>query len=169
MTLEEKYAEMIFDNYGCGTSISNIMYDLGCYKKDFLEITLKENFVSKEDIERGIEKMEWLLSDDTGTSSKAIFRAMVGVPHKDKSTPLDPSDFGRCYRLLKQFPEWESRVKELGDLIDYSPIVNGEQLTNLWKIFADNYEELCLMYEKECVGEHWSAPKMYARMRELFY
>lgn len=113
------------------------------------------------------EKMLWLLSSDTGISSKAIFRAMIGLPPQDKCTPCDPSDFGRCYRLLKMFPEWEARVKELGTLIDYSPKVNGEQRPNLWQIFADNYKKLCEMYEEECVGDYWKAPKLYKFMKDL--
>jgi hypothetical protein len=118
-------------------------------------------------MESNQEKMLWLLSSDTGISSKAIFRAMIGFPPQDKCTPCDPSDFGRCYRLLKMFPEWEARVKELGTLIDYSPKVNGEQRPNLWQIFADNYKKLCEMYEEECVGDYWKAPKLYKFMKDL--
>jgi len=120
----------------------------------------KERLIEKE-------KMAWLLSDDTGISSKVIFRAMSGLEPGDKCTPSDPSDFGRCYRLLKKIPEWEARVKELGDLLDYSPIVNGEKRSNLWKVFSENYEELCRMYEQECVGDYWSAPELHKKMKKL--
>lgn len=61
---------------------------------------------------------EWILSDDTGTSSKCIWSVMMGVDLKEHhfyaGTPSDPSDFGRCYRLLEKFPQWKARLKEVG-------------------------------------------------------
>lgn len=110
------------------------------------------------------EKLEWIISDDVGISSKVIWAVMMGLHPMDKCTPSDPSDFGRCYRLLKKFPEWEERVHELGDLLDYSPIVNGEQRPNLWQVFADNYEAMCRLYEldKDCGGK-----SLYLFMKKL--
>ena len=56
----------------------------------------------------------WLLSGDTGMSSKAIFDFMrTGA--KGGWTPSDPSDLGRCLRLLERFPEWRARMPEMAD------------------------------------------------------
>ena len=59
-------------------------------------------------------RQEWLMSGDTGVSSKAIFAVLTGskVTRTD-NWPSDPSDFGRCYRLLERFPEWKDRMDEV--------------------------------------------------------
>lgn len=56
----------------------------------------------------------WLVSGDTGMSSKAIFDFMrTGT--KGGWTPSDPSDLGRCLRLLERFPEWRERMPEMAN------------------------------------------------------
>lgn len=62
--------------------------------------------------------VQWLLSDDTGLSSQTIWSVLSGVEFPDNtkylpSVPYDCGDFGRCYRLLKLFPEWRSRLQEV--------------------------------------------------------
>src|SRR5271154_1854162 len=47
---------------------------------------------------------EWFASWDTGTSSITLYAIISGKPVMPSSRPeppSDPSDFGRCYRLLK--------------------------------------------------------------------
>jgi hypothetical protein len=64
--------------------------------------------------------LDWILSDDVGASSATIWAVMMGVVHPRASLPLDPSDFGRCSRLLALFPEWRPRrelVKRWDDLV----------------------------------------------------
>ena len=61
---------------------------------------------------------EWVLSDDTGISSKTIWAVMMGAVPKTIGpfwfdVPHDPSDFGRCYRLLVRFPDWRPRLMEV--------------------------------------------------------
>jgi len=60
---------------------------------------------------------EWILGNDTGTSSKVIWRVMTGTPEFNKffghNPPIDPADFGRCHRLLELFPEWKERLPEV--------------------------------------------------------
>src|SRR4051812_45875580 len=46
----------------------------------------------------------WLKNGDTGISSLTILEVMTGHTAERTDTPLDPSDFGRCYRLLKVMP-----------------------------------------------------------------
>lgn len=82
----------------------------------------------------GTRIVEWLTGDDTGLSSKSMVRAYKGLPpvRENYSYPHDPSDFGRCYRLLKDIPEvqkgfpklaqtsgiWNRYINRWGDLVD---------------------------------------------------
>jgi hypothetical protein len=65
-----------------------------------------------------IELIDWLTDDDTGESSKAIVRFMLGLPPKNGyySYPHDFSDRGRCIRLLNRIPKWWERLDEMGKL-----------------------------------------------------
>lgn len=63
---------------------------------------------------------EWRQGPDTGTSSIAIWEVMEG----QRSTlrdggfppiPHDPSDFGRCYRLLQLCPHYRPRLAEVAE------------------------------------------------------
>lgn len=53
--------------------------------------------------------VNWLASDDTGSSSMAMAHHLCGVgldPHRDRSAhPWDAADFGRCHRFLLAVPE----------------------------------------------------------------
>lgn len=49
--------------------------------------------------------------------------------------PHDSSDFGRCYKLLKIFPDWKKRIKEMG------------RLGKIWERIASAWDELELLYE----------------------
>ena len=57
----------------------------------------------------------WLASNDTGASSLAIARHMLGLEHDEwgASYPIDGADFGRCFRLLELIPEWRERMPEM--------------------------------------------------------
>ena len=57
--------------------------------------------------------IKWLLSEDTGLSSEAICRHMLIGKQRYADYPSDPSDIGRCFRLLALIPEWESRICEM--------------------------------------------------------
>lgn len=98
--------------------------------------------------------INWILSDDTGISSKVIWGVMMKAEKYYRSyTPSDPSDFGRCYRLLKLIPEWEERLEELR--------VAGEK----WGVFVDNYKKMCELYELE--KESGQCRKLYDFMQEI--
>lgn len=61
---------------------------------------------------------EWIIGNDTGISSETIWAVMMGVSNSGTrpfgfDVPHDPSDFGRCYRLLKYIPEWKGRLNEV--------------------------------------------------------
>lgn len=104
----------------------------------------------------------WLNSWDTGLSSTAIFHFMtLGV--KGGNTPADPSDLGRCLRLLARFPEWRPRMAEMGSV---SPD---------WAILIPHWDAIEQSFIEEAGGalpgphDRFSAPKTYAMMQDLFY
>lgn len=103
---------------------------------------------------------EWIISDDTGISSKTIWAVMMDCvpeeyPWHKFDVPHDPSDFGRCYRLLQKFPEWKARLEEV-----------AAQFTK-WIPMVREWDALTALYEEEIQNESKRAPKLYAKMQEL--
>lgn len=101
----------------------------------------------------------WFVSGDTGISSKCIAAVMAGVPGEnipDQYTPSDPSDLGRCLRLLERFPEWKERLSEMG------------KLNENWAKILPHWNEAAEMMAQE-VGIDWSkgrsAPETYNFMK----
>lgn len=102
--------------------------------------------------------IEWLLSGDTGISSKTICAVMTGSKKADSfgpDVPHDPSDFGRCYRLLQNFPEWRARLPEVAAAYP------------IWGPMVAAWDELTALYEQEKQNKSGMAPKLYERMRTL--
>ncbi len=108
----------------------------------------------------------WPESDDTGLSSRAIWEhfrlgfARMREPHH----PWDPSDFGRCYRLLALAPEWRTRMPEMA------------KYGKVWERLAVCWDELTTLYEAEvdtsklphrAKGKDGCAHRMYDRMKEI--
>ena len=100
---------------------------------------------------------EWADGRDTGTSSLTIYSAITGKRsrHISFDVPHDPDDFGRCYRLLKLFPAWREKLAET------------IKLCPEWEPFVAAWDELTALYELEVPNHTGSAPKLYARMKEL--
>lgn len=98
---------------------------------------------------------EWFRGRDTGTSSFTIFFVMTGtyIPRGNYDVPHDPADFGRCYRLLNLFPKWKTRMPEVA--------VRFPE----WRRLVERWDELTKLYEEESPAK--TAPKLYARMKEL--
>jgi hypothetical protein len=100
--------------------------------------------------------IEWLLSGDTGVSSKTICAVMTGSKMKmdfGPDIPHDGGDFGRCYRLLQHFPEWRVRLHEMADKYP------------MWGPMVEVWDELSALYEKE--RDTKKQHGLYERMREL--
>lgn len=105
----------------------------------------------------------WAGGPDTGMSSIAICKRLM--PPRQTVTfqyhqrfdlhphPLDPSDFGRCHRLLHAIPGWRARIGEMA--------AASEEWANLVK----HWDELERLYLEELPTG--AGPKLYARMREL--
>ncbi len=101
----------------------------------------------------------WRAGGDTGTSSLTIWSVMTGRPVTDDrgkvraGVPLDPSDFGRCHRLLERFPAWRERMPEVS-------AAHPE-----WTALVAEWEALTALYLEELpTGK---GPKLYARMQTL--
>lgn len=107
----------------------------------------------------GDVELTWILGSDTGVSSKTIFSALserYGAKARSRSLPdipSDPSDFGRCFRLLEAIPAWRSR---LGEVAAKYP---------KWQAMADAWDELEALWLEE--SPNMTCPKMYKRMQEL--
>lgn len=104
--------------------------------------------------------MDWLASDDTGLSSETMCwyflrgkapERLHGFP--GPCHPLDPSDFGRCLRLLQAIPEWRSRLPELA------------QLSPQWAALVANWDRIEALYLEERPSGR--AARCYAAMKEL--
>ena len=100
---------------------------------------------------------DWLVSDDTGLSSKAIASVILTgrcATGRKYHHPLDPSDFGRCLRLMRELPYGTGGT--VGVLAGHS---------KEWKAVIENWEELEKLYDEELPSGKGS--KLYARMKEL--
>jgi len=97
--------------------------------------------------------IRWLCGDDTGLSSKAILNHMMGARDADQSYPLDPSDLGRCLRMLRLFPEFKGRMVEMAR---YGPA---------WESLSKKWQELELLMINE-VGIDWSKGRSARRTFE---
>ncbi len=102
---------------------------------------------------------DWLLSGDTGISSKVMFHVLSGRKGGDTrgwfNWPHDPSDFGRCFRMLAKFPEWRGRIGEV------SAACPG------WGPMIAAWDELESLWHEEIHRLDGNAPKLYARMKAL--
>jgi len=106
--------------------------------------------------------MDWLLnSGDTGLSSEAIARHMLGLESHGRrpwAYPLDPADMGRCLRLLELIPEWMPRLHEMAS---YCPE---------WAALIARWDEIAASMRDE-VGIDWSkgrrAERTYNLMKDI--
>lgn len=97
----------------------------------------------------------WLASDDTGTSSRYLLQETIAPQMMPQATawPADPSDFGRCIRLMEAVPLVREKLSWMA--------VDG----GVWKNLVENWPELENLYREELpTGK---APKLYVRMKEI--
>lgn len=105
--------------------------------------------------------LEWMSTDETGISSKAMAFASVGIKSSgsfSNYTPSDPSDFNRCLKLVAHVPE----VKEMFPVI--------AKLSKQWEVVINNWDVIEASFLNE-VGFDWcngkSAPETYKLMKSL--
>ena len=101
------------------------------------------------------EMLDWFMGGDTGISSETIMYFCVtgDLPKRRSCPPSDPSDFGRCHRLIEEFPQIK---KEFRRIKTYS---------QQWGRLIDHWDELTALYLEEKASG--SCPKLYKRMKEL--
>lgn len=97
---------------------------------------------------------KWLNGRDTGTSSCTIYAVMMNRAMERYDVPHDPQDFGRCYRMLKLFPEWIPRLGEVAARFSE------------WVPFVREWAKLTEMYERELALADKTYP-MYNFMQTL--
>ena len=97
---------------------------------------------------------EWIIGGDTGISSQTIWTVLTGTPLKGGDIPHDPSDFGRCYRLLKAIPGWGDRMQEVADA---SP---------KWNPLVREWDKMTELWEKE--SPSGTCPELYDFMKSLY-
>lgn len=105
-------------------------------------------------------ELEWIYGVDTGTSSLAIFSVLSSHGHlaqlkRDQlgDPPRDPSDFGRCHRLLEHIPEWRPRLAEVAERFP------------IWRGLVENWSELERIYLRDF--ESGRSDELYQRMQKL--
>jgi len=81
-----------------------------------------------------VKPEQWIVSHDTGTSSKTIWSVMMGVKPDWADVPLDVDDFGRCVRLITVCKEFRPRLQEVADKY------------HQWQPLIDNWAELERLY-----------------------
>lgn len=102
----------------------------------------------------------WIAGDDQGMSSRTLMGHMLGarLPKGSINHPYDPSDLGRCLRLLALIPTWKPRMPEMAAL---SPE---------WAALVGAWERLEATMDAE-VGIDWSkgrkAPHTYTLMKQI--
>jgi len=102
--------------------------------------------------------LDWVVGDDVSISARTIWAVAMGAKPAEHDPPEDPSDFGRCYRLLSSFPEWRAR---LVDVAAQYPA---------WRPFVAVWDEMTISYEEEVLADgNRRAPKLYNLLRRLRY
>ena len=112
----------------------------------------RKPIMAREDM--GLEN--WLASDDTGMSSKAMAHHLLGAACKEDirlAHPHDPADFGRCHRFLQAVPE---AVPLLPLMANVSPV---------WARLIAAWPELTALYLEEL--PFGKCPRLYETMKNL--
>lgn len=98
--------------------------------------------------------LEWLASGDSGTSSETIISVMMNLRVQMVDIPHDPSDFGRCHRLLEWIPEFRPR---LGEVAAKYPE---------WAPFVESWDRLTAIYLRD-LDRGGPSPELYRVMQGL--
>ncbi|WP_318636719.1 hypothetical protein [Methanosarcina sp.] len=72
---------------------------------------------------------------------------------KNYPHPSDPSDFGRCMKLLNQVPEFRRRLSEM------------KEVSEVWSHLVDNWDEFEKLFYEECDTGRCS--RLFERMKEM--
>jgi len=118
----------------------------------------------RKEIDRGLADLDpvesWLRGTGVGTSSVTIVCALTGRRHwqyraTDRgNVPHDPSDFGRCYRMLEKFPDLRAQLPEVAVLMPW------------WGPFVDRWDRMTAMYEAVLESGAKKAPELYEMLKK---
>jgi hypothetical protein len=101
----------------------------------------------------GMGLKAWMKCDETGDSSMFMARVLAGYLFGSCHHPHDPDDFMRCVKLLEAEPKFRNGLSLM------------RKRSHVWAKLVEHWEELETLYREELpMG---SAPKLYARMKEL--
>ena len=81
---------------------------------------------------------KWLIKGDRGISSETMFGAITGLYiNESKYPPSDPSDFYRCYKLIKEVPEFKSGLYKVS------------KISKTWENIINNWDKLSKLLEQQ--------------------
>lgn len=132
----------------------------------FMVITDEEGSKAwREEIEAGLAhsvdaELAWLKGTDTGVSSRTIFSVLSSrygagaLGSSSPDFPYDPSDFGRCHRLLERLPAWRARM---GEVAAKHP---------RWAPFVERWEEMTATYVEEQPTGYGPCPRLYEALQQ---
>lgn len=120
--------------------------------------------MSNQPLSAGAQKQlgNWLLNGNTGVSSNTMAAIALGANelHDHDITdgcgldaPHDPSDFGRCYRLVLAVPEIREHFPRIGKKV--------KQFAGIIR----EWDALVWIYERD--KPKGESPELYRRIREL--
>jgi len=94
------------------------------------------------------EIIAWATGNDTGASSNALCRYMMGFEPNEwgNMAPSDADDRGRCIRLLNLIPEWWDRLDEMAQFPSAKVTSFGK---NGMEVRCDGWKEQIPLIKKE--------------------
>lgn len=105
------------------------------------------------------DAIAWLSNGDTGISSETIWSVLTGHPVNRTGWPSDPSDFGRCYRLLQVMPSWRARLGEVSARFPKTP----------WVALIARWDDVARLYEQQIENEQQNNALPKRKQKTLVY
>jgi hypothetical protein len=103
--------------------------------------------------------LNWLFNGEKGMSSEYLCATLLGIKGV-KAHPHDPSDLRRCFLLVDVVPSFKAKLMLM------------QKKSKEWSVLVKHWDELEELLLSECHKYQnymfHSAPRTYARMKELF-
>jgi hypothetical protein len=99
--------------------------------------------------------LRWLLSNDTGMSSKTLCACFFNIPTIDNCAnyPGDPGDFGRCYRFLALLTNAEKE----------QALQKVAKISLVWEALVREWDMLEKMYRENTLSEMFNKMQIITR------
>lgn len=97
----------------------------------------------------------WLKYGEHGISSKTMAEHLgrINLGLKERSHPRDPSDFKRCYLLLKAVPQFKEILHDM------------KSVSSVWSNLVDNWDKLTELLEEQLINKTDNG--MYDLMKKI--